>query len=104
MKAIIEINSKQYIVGENTIIDIDLTDQKTKKLEFNQVLCLYDGSKSTFGTPYIQGSKVTGTVLENVKSDKVLVFKFKTKTGYKKTRGHRQNYTRVQIDKIELGE
>lgn len=103
MKAIVEINSKQYIVSENAILDIDLIESTDKQITFDQVLCVYNENSSTFGTPYVKNSKITATILENVKGDKIKVFKFKTKTGYKKTQGHRQNFTRIQIQKIESG-
>lgn len=103
MKAIVEINSKQYIVSENMILDIDFVDTDEKVLQFENVICLYDNESSKFGTPYIDNTTVKANVLENVKSDKIKVFKFKTKTGYKKTQGHRQDYTRIQIEKIEVG-
>ena len=100
--AIIEAGGKQYKVQEGTIIDIEkvaLGDKKT--LDLAPVLLAFDGEKLTIGQPHVEGVSVSAEVLNpDVKDDKVVVFKFKNKTGYKKTQGHRQRYTTVRVKSI----
>ncbi len=101
MYAIIESGSKQYKVEPGNIIDVELTgQQKDDKAVFDRVLLAVDGSDVKIGTPYLKSPKVSGTVLDLVKDDKVISFKYKRKTGYHKTKGHRQKYTRIKIDSI----
>ena len=101
MISIIEHGSTQFKVEEGTIIDIDLVKDVKKTVTFDNVLLLSDGKKTEVGQPYIKGAKVTAEVLNpEFKDKKVIVFKFKRKTGYKVTQGHRQKYTTVRITKI----
>ncbi|MBT5856433.1 50S ribosomal protein L21 [bacterium] len=102
MLAVIELGNKQYIVEEGSIFDVEklaLDPKDTITLE--NVLLISNDGETTVGKPTIAGAQVTATVLDQYKDKKILVFKFKNKTGYKKTQGHRQNYTTLRIDKIK---
>ena len=104
--AIIETGGKQYIVSENDIFDIekltiDLNTKKSPEIIFDHVLLYSDGKACRVGTPDLQDVKVKATVLNPAYKDKKkIVFKFKKKTGYKVTQGHRQSYTTVKITSI----
>ena len=102
MYAIIETGAKQYKVSPGDILDVELLDNKTS-VTFNEVLLFADGEKIEIGTPYLKGAKVSAKVLGVNKDDKVTSFKYKHKTNYHRTVGHRQNYTRVQIEEIKHG-
>lgn len=103
MYAIIKNKGKQYRVSEGEEILFDkLEGDIGKKIEFDDIL-LMGGTKPKL-KPELGKAKIKGTVLEHLKGSKVIVFKFKPKKGYKKKNGHRQDYTKVRIDSISLGE
>ena len=100
MYAIIATGGKQYKVSEGDVIRVEkLGAAEGETYEFDQVLAVSDG-ELTVGTPVVEGAKVTGTVRGDGRSRKVIVYKYKRKSGYHKKSGHRQLYTEVQIDKI----
>lgn len=98
MKAIIETGGKQYLVEEKSIIYVEKLDvEENKNVVFDKVLML-DGS---IGSPYVKGAKVTGKVLKHGKNKKIRIFKYvNKKKSTRKTQGHRQPYTKVEIAKI----
>lgn len=99
--AVIETGGKQYKVEAGTVLDFEkITSEPNSKITFDKVLLINDGTSLKIGQPYVEGAKVTGTVLDQKRGDKVIVFKFKPKTGYKKTQGHRQSLTTVKFDAI----
>ena len=101
MYAIIESGSKQYKVEAGSVIDVELTgQQKDEKAVFDRVLLAVDGADVKIGTPYLKTPKVKGTVIDQIKDDKVISFKYKRKTGYHRTKGHRQKYTQIRIEEI----
>jgi large subunit ribosomal protein L21 len=101
VQAIVELNGQQYQVEEGRYLHIDYQHlAKDAKLEMGNVLFLHDGTTAKVGTPYIQGAKVTATVQEHGKDKKILVYKMRCKKGYRLKNGHRQRYTRIQIDSI----
>ena len=102
MYAVIQTGGKQYKVNPGEILDVELLENK-QSITFDQVLLFADGGKIEVGTPYLKGTKVTAKVLGNNKDDKVTTFKYKNKINYHRTIGHRQNYTRVQIEEIKHG-
>ena len=77
--------------------------EEGKEITFDKVLFLSDGKKVTVGADTVKGAKVKATVIGHGKSKKILVFKYKAKKNERKMRGHRQPYTRIQIEKIETG-
>jgi large subunit ribosomal protein L21 len=103
MFAVIETGSKQYKVAKDTIIDIEKIDvEKTGKVQFDKVLLVADKEKIEIGKPYVEGAVVTGTVLNQYKDKKIIVYKFKRKTGYRLKQGHRQQLTTIKIESIKL--
>jgi|Deesub1362B_J571_1020462.scaffolds.fasta_scaffold04735_6 large subunit ribosomal protein L21 len=101
MFAIIETGGKQYRVQEGDKIIIEKLDLKPgEKVIFEKVLLIENNGQILFGNPYLPNAKVEGTILAQIKGEKVIIFKKKRKKGYKKKRGHRQKLTEVQIEKI----
>jgi len=85
-------------------VDVELLSQDVgSSVELDNVLMVADGDKVVTGQPTIKGAKVKATVVEQGKGKKIIVFKYKNKTRYSKKTGHRQQYTRLSIDKIILG-
>ncbi len=101
MYAIIESGNKQYKVEEGSVIDVELLDLADDKVVFDKVVLFVDGDKVLVGTPYLEKVKVKGTLLKEIQDDKVVSFKYKHKTGYHKTKGHRQKYSQVKIEGIK---
>ena len=103
MKAVIVTGGKQYSVQENDIIFIEkLNAEAEQTVTFDQVLAVVDGENSKFGTPVVEGATVTAKVLKNGKGKKITVFKYRPKKDSKSMQGHRQPYTKVQIEKISV--
>jgi len=102
MLAVIELGSKQYIVEEGTIIDVEKIESDKKSINIDNILLVNDGKTTSIGQPTLKEASVTAEILEQFKDAKETIFKFKRKTGYKKTQGHRQNLTRLQIKGITL--
>ena len=101
MYAVIETGGKQYKVAEGETIAVERLDAEANaQFTFENVLLVNDNGAIVIGQPYVAGAKVTATVLEEKKDAKVRIVKFKPKTGYNRTRGHRQIYTMVKIEKI----
>ena len=101
MYAIVETGGKQYPVEEGRYVEVELLDaEKDSKVVFDKIVMLVNGKKSKVGQPYVAGASVEGTVLAIDKSKKVIVYKYKRKTGYHKKNGHRQLFTKVKIEKI----
>jgi large subunit ribosomal protein L21 len=102
MYAVIETGGKQQKVIPGDVLDVELLDNQ-KSVTFNNVLLIADGENVTIGAPYVKGAEVSAKVLGTQKDDKVTTFKYKNKINYHRTIGHRQNYTRVQIEEIKHG-
>jgi len=103
MYAIIETGSKQYRVEKDTVLTIEkLPSEKGKSVSFDRVLLTSDGDKISVGSPLVKGAKVTGEVVDQFKGEKVIAFKKRRRHGYQRTRGHRQNLTKVKITGIQL--
>jgi large subunit ribosomal protein L21 len=99
MYAIFEIGGKQYRVSEGDVLKIEKINDE-KSVTFGNVLMVSDGDNISYGNPYIESAQVTADILGTEKAKKVLVFKQKTRKGYRNLRGHRQQYTSVKINKI----
>jgi len=103
MFAIVEACGRQYQLEAGRFVDLDLTDaEEGSSFLFEKVIMLVDGANSTLGAPFIDGAKVTGRVIKHYKGRKIIVYHQKPKKGTRKKQGHRQLYTRVAIDSIEL--
>ena len=101
MYAIVDIAGKQFkVTKDQPIYAPKMEGEAGAAVTFDQVLLLDDDGKVNVGTPQIKGAKVSGKILEHVKGDKVIVFKKKRRKGYKKKNGHRQDFTKVMIEKI----
>ena len=104
MYAIIETGGKQIKVNEGEIVYVEKLDAEIDgSVTFDKVLLCGDPGEIKLGEPYVEGASVTGKVLKQGKSAKILVFKYKAKKNYRRRQGHRQPYTRVQIEKIIAG-
>ena len=100
MYAIIATGGKQYKVAEGDIIKVEkLGVDAGAAVTFDQVLVVNNGELAV-GSPTVAGATVTGTVVKEGKAKKVIVYKYKRKSGYHKKNGHRQSYTQVKIEKI----
>ena len=101
MYAIIATGGKQYKVSEGDVIYVEkLEAAENDSISFDKVLAVGEEGAVNFGEPYVSGANVSGKVIKNGKSKKVIVFKYKPKKGYRRKQGHRQPYTKVQIEKI----
>ena len=104
MRAIIETGGKQYRVapGDRVIVE-RLEAEPGAAVEFDRVLMIEDEGKVEVGSPTIAGAKVQGHVLDQDKGPKIIIFKFKAKTGYRRRTGHRQSRTQVRVTEIVRG-
>ena len=102
MYAIIKTGGKQYRVSEGDVITIEKLDVAAEgTVSFDEVVTVVKDGDVKVGTPLVDGAKVTGTVLEHGKGKKILVFKYKAKSNYRRRQGHRQPFTKVRIESIQ---
>ena len=102
MYAIIESCGKQYKVAEGDVVFFEKLDvEEGKKVTFDKVVLVSEDKKVEVGAPYVKGVKVEGKVVSHGKGKKILVYKYKAKKNYRRTQGHRQPYTKVEITKIK---
>ena len=100
--AIIESCGKQYKVSEGDVVFFEKLDaEEGKKVTFDNVILVSDGKDVKVGTPYVKDCKVEGTVVAQGKGPKIIVYKYKAKKNYRRTQGHRQPYTKVEIKSIK---
>lgn len=101
MYAIIETGGKQYKVNEGDVIFVEKLDcQEGDAITFDKVIAVGKEDGMTIGTPVVEGATVSAKSLKQGKAKKVIVYKMKPKKGYRRKQGHRQPYTKVQIEKI----
>ena len=99
--AVIVTGGKQYRVAEGDVVFVEkLAANAGDTVTFDQVLCVVDDENTVIGTPVVEGASVTANVLKTGKAAKIRVYKMKPKKGYRRTQGHRQPYTKVEISKI----
>lgn len=102
MYAIVKTGGKQYKVQEGDVLFIEKVNADVDAtVELNEVLAVSKEEGLVVGKPVVDGAKVTAKVLEQGKAKKVIVFKYKAKLDFRKKNGHRQPYTKIQIEKIE---
>ena len=102
MYAIIKTGGKQYKVAEGDVLNVEKLDaEKGAEVVFDEVLAIVNDGEVTVGKPFIDGAKVTATVEDQGKGEKILVFKYRAKVNYRKRAGHRQPYTAVKISGIQ---
>ncbi len=99
MFAVIETGGKQYVVEKGTILSVEKlsSSKKDDKIVFDKVLLIAEKDEISIGAPYIKGAVVNAKILESGREKKKIVFRYHSKTRYRKLRGHRQPYTSVQI-------
>ncbi|MBP3502489.1 MAG: 50S ribosomal protein L21 [Clostridia bacterium] len=103
MYAVIESCGKQYKVAEGDVVFFEkLNSEAGDTVKFDKVVLVSDDKKVEVGAPYVNGVSVEGTVVANGKAKKVLVYKYKAKKNYRRTQGHRQPYTKVEIKSIKM--
>ena len=101
MFAVIESGGKQHTVSEGDNLKIELlSGEEGSNLEFDKVLMISDGENSKIGSPYVENAKVTAKLISHGKHDKIKVFKMKRRKDYRRTYGHRQSFSQVQIESI----
>jgi large subunit ribosomal protein L21 len=103
MQAVIKTGGKQHRVKPGDIIKVEkLKGNSGDTVEFSEVLMVSDSEKrSKVGSPLVENARVKGKILGHEKGEKIIVFKFKRKKGYRRKKGHRQVYTSVEITDIE---
>ena len=103
MYAIILTGSKQYKVAKGDVIEVEKLDLKVgDEVTFGEVLAVAaDDGKLNVGTPRVEGASVVGKVTDQFRAKKIVVFKMKRRKGYRRTHGHRQSLTRVEITDIK---
>ena len=101
MRAIIETSGKQVTVEENAKVKIPrLEIEVGKEIDFDKVLFVSAEDSPKIGNPYLQDASVKGEVVSHGRYDKVIIFKFKRRTKYRRKRGHKQDYTEILVKKI----
>jgi len=103
--AVIETGGKQYRVAEGDEIVIEKLNgvKAGDSIEFDKVLLVADNGSPKIGTPYVKGAKVLAQAVESFKGEKIIVYKYKRKTRYRRKRGHRQPYLKALIKEIQMG-
>tara|TARA_B100001179_G_C18537950_1_gene380206 strand:+ start:185 stop:544 length:360 start_codon:yes stop_codon:yes gene_type:complete len=103
MYAIVRISGKQFKAekGEKLCVPKQLLDEG-EKLVLDNVLMIHDGKTTKFGNPKLAGAKVTATVIDHGRERKILVYKKKRRKGYQRKNGHRQWYTNIEIQNIQM--
>ena len=100
MYAIIATGGKQYRVSEGDVIYIEKIDAEVGSTVSFDVLLVENNGDVKVGTPVVEGVKVEGKVVGQIRGEKIIVFKYKAKKNYRRKQGHRQPYTKVEITKI----
>ena len=101
MYALVEILGRQYKAEEGKELTVDrLNMEEGSTYEIEKVLAVVDGENAKFGTPYVEGAKVTATVGPEFRGEKIKVYKFRRRKGYRRTQGHRETYTTITVNTI----
>lgn len=100
--AVISFGSKQYKVKKDDVIDVELLKMDKPKSDTDAVLLVVDGDKVTIGDPFVKNAKVKFSLVENIKGEKIQTLRYRAKSRYRKTFGHRQNLSKIKIEDITL--
>lgn len=101
--AVIKTGGKQYKIQESDTLKVEkLMGESGKNVDFGQVLLFVDEANVLIGQPLVEGVKVEAKILEHCKGPKIRIAKFKAKSGYRKVKGHRQELSKIRIEKIKL--
>ncbi len=104
MYAVVETGGKQYKVEVGQTVDVEhIPAEVGDTVELGRVLMVSTEEGLKLGDPVVVGAKVTGSVVEQGRGKKIIVFRYKPKTRYRRKTGHRQSYTRVAVESIALG-
>jgi large subunit ribosomal protein L21 len=104
MYAIVEVGGKQHRIEVGQRIAVERVwpgVEPGNEVLFDQILLVRDDHQVKLGDPFVLGARVKGTLLRELRGDKIIIFKKKKRKGYRKTQGHRQNLAEVRIDAIE---
>lgn len=105
MYAVVKTGGKQYRVTPGEVLRVEkINGDVDSSVIFDTVLMVSDGEKVTLGQPILENTSVVAHIIEQGKSKKIIVFKYKRRKRYRKTRGHRQLFTAVKIDSINMKE
>ncbi|ACV58829.1 50S ribosomal protein L21 [Alicyclobacillus acidocaldarius] len=103
MYAIVETGGKQYKVSQgDTLVVEKLEGEVGSEIVLDKVLLVQNEGQVQVGSPYLQGAKVVAKVVEHGRGEKIIVFKYKPKKNYHKKQGHRQPYTKLTVESIQL--
>gem|GEM_PF-25705 len=101
VRAVIETGGKQYKVTEGDVLFLErMKGEPGEDVRFDKVLACSNEEETDFGKPYLEGASVDGKIIGHGKNKKIIIFKFKSKKGYRRKQGHRQPYTKVRIERI----
>lgn len=101
MYAIINVAGRQYRAVEGQYIDVNrLPNEEGEEITIDEVLLVSNDDGTTVGTPLIEGATVTATVEEQFRGEKLIVYKYRQRTSYRRKKGHRQYHTRIRINAI----
>ncbi len=101
MYAIIRAGGRQYRIEEGRYLDVEkLPYEEGEQIEIEDVLLVANGDTTTIGQPLVEGAKVKATVMKQWRDKKVIVFKYRQRTNYRRKKSHRHHYTRIMIDEI----
>lgn len=104
MYAVIKTGGKQYRVQEGDVLSVEKIDTEVGGvITFDEILMSSDGEKASIGTPTVAGASVEASIDSHGKAKKVIIIKFKRRKHHMKKQGHRQNFTKIKINKINLG-
>jgi large subunit ribosomal protein L21 len=102
--AVFKTGGKQYRVQPGDTLDVEKLPVPVGSVaEFGEILAVSEDGEVTFGSPYVPGASVRAQVQSHYRDKKLMVFKYKAKTRYRRKRGHRQSYTRLTIEEIRPG-
>lgn len=100
MYAVVELKGKQYRAEKGAVLRVDRMEGEVGSAVSIDNVLLLSGDRITVGSPYIDGARVKASIKDQIRGDKIIVFKYKPKKGYRRTKGHRQHYTMLQIEDI----
>ena len=101
MYAIVETGSKQYYVSPGQLLEVEKVDGDVgETVQLDRVLLLFDGKETRVGSPFVTGAKVVSEITQQRKAKKIIVFKFRKRTKYRRKQGHRQSLTRLRVKEI----
>lgn len=104
MYAVFQSGGKQYKASMGDEVRVEkLPGEVGDSVVFDRILLTSDGQETRVGTPFLEDVKVTGKIARHDKSRKVMVFKYKRRKGFRKSRGHRQPHTLIRIENVEVG-